>query len=357
MAVWPEVEAQISERSWITENILPEWPSKWRPDGFSLTSARRAPALGLVEESRVLNGQPVSVWIRGSLLESRGSRTATSRLAAGKRRLYRTFLSWAQDHRLCGDVAESLVDRTLRDMLGRHVWLDPTHKRGKVDSVQGVPIKGGPLDHAGEWALDPSRLAAGSVPFGVEVKNIRAPIYPWSIEAWDLLSKMSAVPDAVPVMVARRIHITTFRFFKDIGALGTELRNQLFASTIPAEQFSSVTGSLGLHNVKRIDSEHRERSVTEFFRATGPRMAEQQRDRWRAAAPIVAAHASYRHSADRLEWIEFCRDIIAAGLYERRGWAPAAAHKPAPFYESPDFDPRDYMDDDEIAEDETSDWE
>lgn len=108
-----------------------------------------------------------------------------------------------------------------------------------------------------------------------------------------------------------------------------------------------MTGGLGLHNTKRVDPGYRQKSVTQFFQRDGPRLAAEQRDKWRIGSQLVAAHSSYRRTGDRLEWIEFCRDVISAGLYERKGWAPAAALRPPPFYESPDFDPRDYLDEDE----------
>jgi len=39
---------------------------------------------------------------------------------------------------------------------------------------------------------------------------------------WDLLSKLAAFPDVVPVLAARRIHPMSFKMFKDIGALGVQ---------------------------------------------------------------------------------------------------------------------------------------
>jgi hypothetical protein len=51
--------------------------------------------------------------------------------------------------------------------------------------------------------------------FAVEVKNVRSWIYPWSHEVWDLLAKLGEFSDVVPILVSRRIHITTFRMFKE----------------------------------------------------------------------------------------------------------------------------------------------
>jgi hypothetical protein len=79
---------------------------------------------------------------------------------------------------------------------------------------------------------DDGSANAGFTHFGVEVKNLRSVIYPWDHETWDLLAKVAAFPTVVPVLVARRIHPVTFKFFKDIGALGTEMRAQWFSEAV-----------------------------------------------------------------------------------------------------------------------------
>ena len=195
-----------------------------------------------------------------------------------------------------------------------------------MDSLLGRPIEvGGPLDGAAHWALDPRDPNAGFAPFAVEVKNIRGMVYPWSTEAWDLLAKLGAFPDVIPVLAARRIHATTFRFFRDIGALGTELRNQLFSATIDRSEFSKVRGGLGLLTTAQVDQEWTSAPLTKFFRTTGPALASEQLARWRRAAPIVKHYASLREEHDSELWSEFCSEIIGEGLYERGGWAPASS--------------------------------
>ncbi len=126
-------------------------------------------------------------------------------------------------------------------------------------------------------------------------------------------------------MVARRVHLTAFRFFKDIGALGTELGNQLFSDVIDEYEFSRVTSELRLHNTLRVSPTYEHAGVSKFFRVTGPQYGPTQLQRWSIAAPIVARYPELRAGGDRLAWLDFCREIVAAGLYERGAWAPRAA--------------------------------
>jgi hypothetical protein len=92
----------------------------------------------------------------------------------------------------------------------------------------------------------------------VEVKNVRSWIYPWSHEAWDLLAKLGGFPDVVPLLVARRIHPTTFRMFKDLGAFGYDARKQWFAErgggrSNDPDTFRKVTDEFGFHDAVLLD--------------------------------------------------------------------------------------------------------
>lgn len=337
-AIWPEVEAQISEGGWIHDNLDARIPRKWGPHALYLANARnRMVADGrLIELPALVGGLPVSAWANPALLNARGRSTAVRRLAATKRRIYRRFLVWTGDARLCGNIAEGLVDRTIRSLHGTNLWLPPGTRSGHVDALLGRPLEiGGPLDAAGLWARNPNNPNDGFIPFGAEVKNIRSPIYPWSAETWDLLAKLAAFPDVVPVLVARRINSTTFRFFKDIGALGTELRNQLFSDAVDPDDFERVTNALKLHNAVRVRADYSMAGVTKFFRTIGPEFGQAALERWAVAAPIAATYPELRRGGDRMAWTEFCREIIGAGLYTLGGWAPAAAS------EEPDLEPDD----------------
>jgi hypothetical protein len=329
-AVWPEAIALLSESQWIHNNFDPRLPRKWSPDPHHLTTARQRLVASdvLVELSELISGVRISAWADNRLLIARGRRTEVTRLAATKRRLYRTFRSWAGDNRLCGDVAESLVGNTLTSLAGRYLWLPPSLRAGQVAELLGRPIEvAGPLDAAGHLAVNPERPQAGLIPFAVEIKNVRAVIYPWDHEAWDLLAKVGAFPDVLPLLVARKVHHTTFRFFKDIGALAHVLGFQCFATQVDRERFRDVTGGLSLRDARQIDPTLPDARLVKFFSETAPRLAQGQLAKWEIAAPIVDRYREMRDESvdgsDRTQmWFEFSREIVDAGLNVSDKWAP-----------------------------------
>lgn len=201
-------------------------------------------------------------------------------------------------------------------------------KHGKVTHLVGRPITvGGPLDAAGAWALDPENPSAGTLPFAVEVKNVRSTLYPGSHEVWELLAKVAAFPEVVPVLVARRFHWTTFKFFVDVGALGAQMNTQWFANVDPVK-FGSVTGVLGLHDAQLVSQVgQRIAVVTEFFRtAVKPKgIAQRAADRWQETAEIVANYVDLRKAdlpqADRTAlWHAFVQEM-ADNDFHGGGWA------------------------------------
>lgn len=332
-AVWPEVEAQVSESPWVHEHFDPSLPRHMAPNPHHLTTARQVLVAGevLIEDRRVLLQRPVSVWVYVRALTERGRQTSVQRLAAAKRRLYRTFLSWTGDNRLCGDVAERALETTLASLTGSHVWLSPSSEIGGVRELLNRPLRvGGPLDAAGHWAADPENPAAGFVPFAVEVKNVRATIYPWDHETWDLLAKLGDFPEVVPVLVARRVHLLTFRFFKDIGAVACQTWRQWFSRSIDAARFARVRDELSFHDAVQIDPSTPHKVLAKFFSDTGRSLASAQAAKWERAAPIVARYIDLRREdlepreRSRL-WFDFSQEIIEAGLNERNKWAPLEA--------------------------------
>jgi hypothetical protein len=328
-AVWPEVEAYLAETSWAHDHVDATFPGNWRVDAHHLTAARsRLVRRGLlVEDPAVLGQTRVSAWIDGRALSRRGRRTEVRLLAASKRRKYRRFLSWTSRPDLCGAVAEQVVDQTLRSLQGLSVWLPREHRPGRINNLVGRPVPFGPLDAAGAWPTDRDDPNAGFIHFGIEVKNLRSTIYPWDHETWDLLAKVGAFPQVVPVLVARRIHPLTFKFFKDVGALGTEMRSQWFSNSIDETEFERITSSLGFRDARRIDPSSRLASLERFFSRFGPALATEQSRKWQLAAPIAARYDELRNPGldpdDRHElWSTFAAEAAAAGLYELGGWAP-----------------------------------
>jgi hypothetical protein len=332
--VWPEVEAFLSESSWVHDNLDSSIPTDWCPQPHHLTTARKrlVNAGAIRKQAAVLNGRLVSTWIDAVSSQQ----TATDRLAATKRRCYRTYLSWTNRAQLCGAIAEQVVHRSLTALAGRYLWI-PDHKPGKVTLLCGQPITvGGPLDSAGFWPLDPQDPSVGLVPFAVEIKNIRDWIYPWDHEHWDLLAKLAAFPRVIPVLVARKIHPLTFKCLADIGALGRETKCQWFANEgttqapLDPEKFDQITRLFGFRDAVPVTKDIQAHPPTTTWFQKVPTYADgtllpRSVRRWNRAAPIVSKYIQLRNEnlrvAERSDmWAAFVSDIQAAGLYQRGGW-------------------------------------
>jgi hypothetical protein len=85
---------------------------------------------------------------------------------------------------------------------------------------------------------------------GIEIKNIREWIYPDREEIRELLSKCCAL-DVVPVLIAQRIHYSTFSVLKPCGVIVHQTFNQLYPSA-ELELSEKVRDKrlLGYHDVR-----------------------------------------------------------------------------------------------------------
>jgi hypothetical protein len=336
--IWAEAEAKLSETSWVHDNFDSTVPANQGPQPHHLTAARRRLELQdlIQERPAILNKRRVSAWVTTAASQERRT-TETDRTAATKRRLYRTYLAWTGNSQLCGSIAEQVVHHSLEDLKGTHLWIPPSARPGRITELRGRPISvGGPLDAAGFWPLDPHDPSRGLVPFAVEVKNIRSWIYPWVHEVWDLLSKVADFPDVVPVLVARKIHLITFRFFKDIGALGFQMGCQWFAAhgttkaPLDPSTFEEVTSRLGFLDARRAaDPPAMHPPLRNWFRDVPTKVDHtlvlDQQERWERAAPIVANYDVLRDEtvtgrARHDAWADFAQAIDAAGLSDLGGW-------------------------------------
>ena len=332
--IWPEVEACLGEGTWVHEHFDPTFPRDKGIDSHHLGTARRAlEATGtIVERKATLQKRAVSAWLDGAGLDSR-RKTAIERRAAAKRRLYRSYLGWTSKESLCGGVAEQIVDASLRTIAGEYLVIPKSARRGQVRAIEGRKLNvGGPLDAAGSWLIDPERPSLGLLPFAIEVKNVRSTLYPWHQETWDLLAKLGDFPDVVPILVARRVHYTTFSFFKDIGALAFPMRRQWFSSSIDEATFEKVTQEFGFRDaVQTTQASQPHEPLVRFFTTTlykkirSRSLMETQAGRWQQAAPVVELFTDLRDRLDpqvrRQRWDKFCQEINDAGLYDTGGWA------------------------------------
>ena len=314
-------------------------PLSFRPHIVTAAHARLVEGGVLVDRTVVLNKLPVKVWVDAHGLGTWGRKTEVERAESAKRRLYRRYLFWAGNTNLCGNVAELAVDNSLRSLAADGHLSVLSAKPGHLTRLPNRKKFPGPLDAGGCWFRLRSDPASGVIPFAVEVKNIRAWIYPRSSELWGLLTKLSGFPDVVPVLIARRIHPWTFLFFKAVGALGYQTEKQWFTNPdnsqrhrlTPAE-LESTANELSFQDMTYLtDPTQPQEPLRRFFADTPYKESNNRKvgtrslDIWRRVAPIVQRHCRLRLSnlspAERSDTLaSFAEAMEKAGL-DTKGWA------------------------------------
>jgi hypothetical protein len=89
---------------------------------------------------------------------------------------------------------------------------------------------------------------AGAV--GIEIKNLRQWMYPRRVEIRDMLLKCTTI-DAVPVLIARRIHFSTFHVLTRCGVIVHQTYNHLLPATAAAlAERARDKNLLGFHDIR-----------------------------------------------------------------------------------------------------------
>jgi hypothetical protein len=328
--IWPEVSVRLGEQDWIARSGDPDLDRCPRRnlDPHHLRWARRAlTAQGMLRDEPRNFGSGITVpcLVYVPALESRGRKTEVERRAAHKRRLYHRYLAWTQNPDLCGRVAEKVTLASLRATEG--LVVDPALKIGHVRELEGRRIEAGPLDAAGHVVTSYSPMR--SVPFGVEVKNVREMLYPKSLEVWDLLGNIAPYPDVLPMLVTRRLHYTAYKMLEDLGVFARYLNRQWFAKSIDGTEFAEVCSEFGFRDAERVeDPREPHPAMVKAFRdlpmpASRPE-AEVRLARWREAAPIVERYGELRDLDPTDEqrdevFNDFRKELTGAELSEG-GW-------------------------------------
>lgn len=331
--VRPEAEAILSETSWTRDAFrLPDDP---RPQPHHITTAhtRLVNSNDLVDKTAILNKRAVTVWVDAQALSTRGRKTEVSRAEATKRRLYRTYLGWTSDTRLCGQAAEQTVYASMYSRRGIDLLLKD-EQPGNVKEIANNRLPFGTLDLSGYWLKDPSNPLAGLIPFAAEIKNMRRWIYPWDHELWGLLAKLSDINEVIPVLIARRIHPITFKFFKKIGVIGHQTKKQWFTSPgalptqrhhLSQDKLYGVANALSMQDITFLnDPTTPQPSVETFFSKTPYKqinehtLATRSIDNWNRASPIIKAHSDLRKEIHlqerRIIWAQFRTELKRYGL-------------------------------------------
>jgi hypothetical protein len=148
-------------------------------------------------------------------------------------------------------------------------------------------ISGRKIPNEGRFDFLVSHPAAGIA--GIEAKNIRPWMYPHSEEVKELLRK-SVYVDAVPVLVARRIHYSTFSVLNPCGVVIHQTYNQLFPSADAAlAKLAADKKLLGYHDI-RVGNEPDVR-LQRFLRANLPELLVQARTAFIKYKDLLAEYA------------------------------------------------------------------
>lgn len=127
---------------------------------------------------------------------------------------------------------------------------------------------------------------------GLELKNVREWFYPARSQVRDLLLKCCAL-NVVPVLIARRIHISLFNVLNPCGVITHETYNQLYpySDRSLAEQVSNKD-LLGYHDI-RVGNAPDPR-LTHFINVNLPKMLPIARTRFALFRNLLADYASQR---------------------------------------------------------------
>ena len=164
-----------------------------------------------------------------------------TRLRGSRRKLYRKYLSWSNDQKLCGKHAELVVFDSLKAVASDAGLYVPPQVPDAIKEVNAIEVHPGPLD-AFAYILKLPDLGLDAT-LVVEVKNINDWIYPWTKELWELLVKAANLATHIsilPILVCMRWAYPTSNMAKDIGFFVIQTQNQLFSPLIPEDEFKEV---------------------------------------------------------------------------------------------------------------------
>jgi hypothetical protein len=197
---------------------------------------------------------------------------------------------------LTGDALEVIVFKCLDEIYkankrypyqGRFELSEPKDAQGRFKKIQ-------PPKHVGSFS---TRKEADFIQFGhdagplcIECKNYRQWLYPNEGYIAELIIKATDL-DAVPVLVARRIHYSTItNFLEPAGIIFHESLFQYYPSD-KAELAARVSDKtlLGFSDVRATEEPHAH--TRHFFSGLLPKLAKGTADRWKANRQALLEYA------------------------------------------------------------------
>ena len=121
----------------------------------------------------------------------------------------------------------------------------------------------------------------------IEVKNVREWLYTDREEVRAIISKALAV-DAIPVLVARRIHFVTFKVLNPCGVIIHQTYNQMFPSADQAlANQAKHKDLLGFHDIRT--GNQPDKRLTSFISGNLPGLLDDARDRFNQNRDLLEA--------------------------------------------------------------------
>jgi hypothetical protein len=324
-AVPAEMEARISDTKW------PTLPSPVDP--HHITTARRQLAnSGIIRPltATTLGRRSVTVFHPS---DTRGRLTDISRAAARKRLLQGRYQGWASgsaaQQGVIGPAAENVLHASL--LAAAPLGYRLVNREGSgVRSVLGAPVPGGPLDSAAFLTtLDEAELPQPPILLAIEVKNIRAWIYPRAPELHQVLYKSAALHVAnpeipvVPMLMCRRANAQTFWMAAQLGFQVLEARAQFLPTNLDSRAVDEVRRELGYFDLTQTEGSHP--AIIHQLTNAIPPIAGVRATTWGVSAPLLIDHFETLRdptlpNADRDAAMAELREAANEALDIRGGW-------------------------------------
>jgi hypothetical protein len=228
-------------------------------------------------------------------------------------------------------ILRALQSQTeLPDYLGSFLDLDQ-HDDSILYSKEEPPRRLGNRDIRGDRRLDflVRHPTAGWA--GIEAKNIREWVYPDRTEVIELLSKCIAL-DVVPVLIARRIHFSTFVVLNACEVIVHQTYNQLFpAADHSLADSAKHKDNLGYHDIRLGNTP--DPRLIDFISNNLPATLPEQREKFDEYKDLVADFAD-----GAMGYPEFAARVRRrkAGVNEDSDWPDVE-----PDFDDPDYEPED----------------
>jgi hypothetical protein len=187
-----------------------------------------------------------------------------------------------QNPAICGSAFERIV---------KSAALASEQYRVISPAKQGLEIDGYVIGKECDQLLIPKKFTGPA--FVVEDKNLREWLTPSSEEVWALIGKALRFPDAIPVLICRRMHYVGFTVFKHIGLACWQVYRQYFNPEVEP-QLAAIRHKDGLGFSDVTSNLVPPPALTGFFLRTLPKYADVFRTRFETNRGLLEHYAIKR---------------------------------------------------------------